>query len=92
MIVIGLCIFHWGKYRSTYKEEARAEEERLRWRFNLRRRFKLWSKFELMRGTLCMYRRKSIMYELLTSTITQTTEATEPTAQASCHVPRRRIS
>ncbi|CAN6712003.1 unnamed protein product [Malus baccata var. baccata] len=75
MIVIGLSIFHWGEYRSTSKEEARVEEERLRWRLNLRRRFKLWRRFELMRGgTLCMCRRRSLLYELLTSTITQTSE------------------
>ncbi|XP_070680010.1 WAT1-related protein At2g37460-like [Malus domestica] len=42
MIVIGLSIFHWGEYRSTSKEE-----ERLRLRLNLRRRF------ELMRGGTC---------------------------------------
>ncbi|KAM1127269.1 hypothetical protein FF2_036928 [Malus domestica] len=41
MIVIGLCIFHWGAYRSTSKEEARAEDERLRWRLNLQKRMNL---------------------------------------------------
>ncbi|KAM1127268.1 hypothetical protein FF2_036926 [Malus domestica] len=38
MIVIRLCIFHWREYRSTSKEGAQAEKERLRWRLNLWRR------------------------------------------------------
>ncbi|RXH96787.1 hypothetical protein DVH24_009629, partial [Malus domestica] len=52
MIVIRLCIFHWREYRSTSKEGAQAEKERLRWRLNLRRRFELWRRLELMRRDL----------------------------------------